>query len=296
VGLFDSLFGKKPAESPGSGDQPAHSKSGAEGAKPIALIVVFEKAGSYTADALLKTLQGMSPITALATVQSLPGTVENGTPVLRVAWAEHVIDVVGMDVPAPKGVIEKCVQPAHYPQEAKAKIRASRSHAILFNSGSTASVQEKYVALGIVAAAFAKHGGIGVLNEAAMTSLTGELIYTMATARPDFEMLRHLPLLMLYCGFVKYFLPDKKTAWMRTYNNPTFGLPDFASKAALDQAKATFDLFSGLMTYLLKTGKKFVPGHTAEMGDLRLKFRAPRDDEPFPTDSAGQLLIVEVVS
>ena len=47
------------------------------------------------------------------------------------------------------------------------------------------------------------------------------------------------------------------------------------------------------MTYLLDSGKSFAPGHTAQFGTRSLRFRAPRDDEPFPTHTAGRLLIVE---
>jgi hypothetical protein len=121
-------------------------------------------------------------------------------------------------------------------------------------------------------------------------------VYKLATAKPEFAMLRHLPLLMLFCGFVKYFLPDKQTAWMRTYNCPAFGVPDFAVKARIDQSEKMFELFQGLAAYLLDSGAKFKPGHTAEFGEVKLRFRAPRDDEPFPTDTKGQLLIAEIAA
>jgi hypothetical protein len=286
MGLFDSLFKNKPtqtATAPEANDAPTLDPASA-------LLVVFAGPVSYTAEKLQKTLRAMSPTLSKATVEGLEGTAEQGTPLNRINWNEHVIDAVGFSAPVPKHAVENCVQPAHYKQEIKASIRSHLGHAILYYSGP----RERYIALSIVAGALSKHGAIGVLNESAMTSLPAETVYQLAVAKPDFAVLRHLQLLMLFCGFVKYFMPDK-SAWMRTYNNPAFGLPDFATRAANEQSSNRLELFSSLMDYLLNSKARFALGHTAQFGDVKLKFRAPRDDEPFPTDTKGQLLIVEMV-
>jgi Domain of unknown function (DUF4261) len=287
MGLFDKLFGKA------SPSEAADLESDTAGA-PRGILVVFANRHSYTTATLLQSLQKLSPGMQSVTVQVLPGTESKGTPVHRISWADHVVDVVGLDAPLPKTTVENCVQPAHYPQEAKAAVRANRSHAILYYSGSNHKPLEQYIAMSAVAAAFATLGAVGVLNESAMTSLPASVVRQLAVGKPNFDLLRHMPLLMLYCGFVKYFLPDNSMAWMRTYNNPAFGLPDLAVNARADQAQRMFDLFQGLMSYLLSSKAKFKPGHTAEFGTTHLRFRAPRDDEPFPTHSTGQLLIAEI--
>lgn len=288
MGLFDALFGKKPSPSP-TPSKP--DDSGAAGA----LIVVFAGRPNYSAADLRNTLRAMDASLRGVTVQDIPEAAKQGTPLNRVAWGPHVVDVVGMDVPMPKPAVENCVQPAHYGQDLKAAVRAHRAHALLYYSGAPdADPVERYTALAVVAAAFAKHGALAILHEAAMTSLPAEAVYELATSQPGFAVIRATPLLMLYCGFVKYFLPDRRSAWMRTYNNPAFGLPDLATLAPITQGQKTFDLFSALMDYLLDSGARFAPGHTAEFGETHLRFRAPRDNEPFPTHSAGQLLVVEI--
>jgi hypothetical protein len=288
MGLFDANFGRTtlPAAPTDSAEDTSERKSSP------ALIMVFRRVGSYPADDLQRTLLQMSPDLASLTVQIMPGSAQQGTPVIRVAWRMHVIEIVGFNVPLPKAVVDECVQPAHYSQDLKAAIRAHPAHAMLYYSGEAIDPLEQYVALSAVAAAFANHDGIGVLNEAAMTSLPAAVVHTLASKQPNFELLRDMPLLMLFCGFVKYFMPDK-SVWMRTYNNPTFNLPDLAAQGTIAEGQSTFDLFTGLMTYLLRSGAKFAPGHTAAFGDQQLRFRAPRNDEPFPTHTAGKLLIVE---
>jgi hypothetical protein len=299
MGLLDGLFGKKKATDvqPFAADQnaPTSSKRANGKLRPIALIVVFKSPRSYTAAQLQTALRAMSPTLKAATVETDAKTIDQGTPASRVIWTDHIVDVVGFDLPLPSPVVENCVQAAHYSQEIKKAVRSHAAHATLFYGGSSSSVLEQYIALAVVGSAFVKLGGLAILNEAAMTSLPSNAVYELATKQTDFAVIRHMPLLMLFCGFVKYMLPDNQTMWARTYNNPAFSLPDFATKTVNSKAQQTFDMFSDFMAYLRSSRKSFKIGETAQFGPTKFRFHAPRDDEPFPTHTDGHLLIIEAV-
>ena len=68
-------------------------------------------------------------------------------------WGNHVVRLVGFDAPYPSEALEACVAPAHYGQDLKQQVRASRSHVILYYAGHEANPLDQYVALAAVAMA-----------------------------------------------------------------------------------------------------------------------------------------------
>lgn len=295
MGLLDAFFRKdKPGKTPADAAAPADSGQSIE--KPPALMVVFAEPRSYTGDSLKASLRSVLSGVADVKVEAKPDLFDQGTPIARISWGPHQIDLVGFDVPLPATVLEKCVAAAHYGQDTKAAVRAQKAHALLYYAVENQPPLEQYVALAAVAAAMANHQALAVLNEDAMTSLPASTVHELATKQPDLLLLRHVPLMMLFCGFVKYFTPNMEM-WVRTYNCPRFGLPDLAMwRSSPNKGEDTFQIFDALLNYLQSSGKRFAPGHTAQLGEAALRFRAPRDDAPFPTHTAGQLLIVELAN
>ena len=99
---------------------------------------------------------------------------------------------------------------------------------------------------------------------------------------------------MLYCGFVKYNLPNSPRVWMRTYGAHHFNVPNLARLTdGHHQGKETMDAFENIMQYMLNSGACIAPGHTLELAGTMMRARAPRSDEPFLTDSPGETLVLE---
>jgi hypothetical protein len=110
------------------------------------------------------------------------------------------------------------------------------------------------------------------------------------------DLLHSLPLPILYCGFVKYNVPNDTHVWMRTYGAHVLGLPDFAAYAeGHHQGQHYFDLFNNIFRYMLNTGRLLAAGHTMQVGaDNYLRCRAPREDEPW-LESKGEILVAEII-
>jgi Domain of unknown function (DUF4261) len=110
------------------------------------------------------------------------------------------------------------------------------------------------------------------------------------------EQLRTLPLPVLYCGFVKYDIPNDSHVWMRTYGADVLGLPDFAVYAnGHHEGQRYFEMFDSIMRYMLSTGSRLAPGHTMQLGaEEYLRCRAPSKDEPW-LESKGEMLVVEII-
>jgi hypothetical protein len=207
-------------------------------------------------------------------------------------WSRHAVQVVVFGTPMPAAVVEPCVAPAHYGAELKAQARAHRAHALLFYAGEERDPLEQYVALGLVAVALATEGALVVLNESAHTSFPAQALVP-EEGEDLLELLRTMPLTALYVGFVKLEAQGVAGVWMRTYGGPRMGLPDLAWHArSHEEAGEAFELFSGLLEYLRRSGARFRAGETAELGERHVRIRAPRKDETF-LDSPGELFVLE---
>jgi hypothetical protein len=191
--------------------------------------------------------------------------------------------------------VEQCVQGAHYRADLKTQARAHRSHVILYYAGKATAPLEQYVALAAAAGALARHNAIVVVNEAGHTSLPAEVL---AAGNGDtMQLLRSLPIPILYSGFVKFDVEGVQGVWMRTFGNHLLGLPDFAHlSGSHDEGQSTFDMIESLLSYLLSSRARLAPGHTLELGpDMFLRVRAPHHNEYFLV-SEGPMLVIEKIS
>jgi hypothetical protein len=292
MGLFNRFFGSSDAPQ-NRGEQLVANP--AKGEK-IGLQLLFDRPLALDADSLRKALRSWHPELAKAACEIDPATIAQGTPLGLAGWGEHVIQIVGFNVPMPAEPVEKCIQPAHYGADLKEKARAHQAHLLLFYAGYEESRVEQFVALAAVAAVLAQFGAIVVLNEGAHTSLPTLALSADPKEDDRMDLLRNLPLLILYAGFVKYTVDGTDGVWMRTYGLPELGLPDLATlTAGHHEGNSTFEMFSDVLAYVMETEAHMAAGHTMQLGaDLFLRLRAPTEDEYF-LESTGELFVAELI-
>ncbi len=287
MGLLDKLFGRhagKSAVQPGAGDEE----------RRFSLQVLFERPPSLATDTLTQALRSYHRSLRSATFEVEPGLAAEGRPVGQARWDRHVIDFVSFDVPIPPAVMERCVDPAHYAPQFKEQARAHKAHGLLFYSGESRDPLERYVALATAAAALSRFCATTVLNEAAHTSEPATILHGEGDA---LAYLRALPLLLLYCGFVKYEVEGVRGVWMRTYGAELFDCPNLATLApGHEEGQAVFVMFTNILAYIRDSDAYIAAGHTIQVGrDTFGRFRAPTQDEYFLADPTP-LLVVEQIS
>jgi hypothetical protein len=242
------------------------------------------------------TLRAYHPSMASASCEIDADMSQEGKLIGLAGWGPHVVQLVGFDLPMPADAVEKCVGPSHYPQPVKERARAHKAHALLYYAGQEEDVLEQYVALAAVAGCLGTPDGIVVLNEDGHTSFPAHALNSPNVEGDRLELLRTLPLLILFCGFVKYNIPGSSSVWMRTYGAHRFGLPDLATLSrGHNEGERTFTLFGNILNYLRDSGATMSPGHTMQAGpNTYLRCRAPYSDEPF-LDGPGQTLVLETI-
>lgn len=252
------------------------------------------------ADALTLAIRAYHPSLAQARAELLDVAVEGeadaeATSVIGLAgWGKHVIKLVGFNRPIPQTVFETCVRPAHFSQQLKDDAQPHQSHLLLYYAGYDTDPLEQFVAMTVVASALARFGAILLLNEAGRSAFPAEALLADEHDRDALDMLRVMPIPLLYGGFVKIEIEDEPGVWMRTFGDRYLELPDLAFKAeGHHQGSETFDLFANLLAYLRESGSQFAPGHTMQVGaDTHLRLRKPTEEEWY-LQSDGEMLVIE---
>lgn len=289
MSIFSRFFGSK--------EESADSRALAANPdveNPLSLQVLFNAPLALADDTLKAALCAYHPSMSKARVEIAPDMPE----VLGLAgWGEHVVRLVGFNAPYPKDSLEACVAPAHYPGTVKDEVRAHASHIILYYGGFAKDPLEQYVALAAVAGALTGFGAVAVLNETAHTSLPAGVFDAESLGEESLDLLRTLPLNMLYCGFVKYDVDGVAGVWMRTYGADRFGLPDFAALArGHDEGEYYSNMFNNIMGYMLESGAELAAGHTMQIGEnAYMKLREPAQEEYF-LDGPAQVLVAEIIT
>jgi hypothetical protein len=290
VSLFARFFGKRGAP------KPDELLANPAIEHPLSLQVLFAEPTVLESQKVVEAFRAYHPSMARARCEIDAELSREGKVFGLVGWERHVVRLVGFDVPMPAAAVETCVGPAHYPQKLKDLARAHKSHLLLYYAGYDRAPLEQYVALAITAGVLARLGAVVVLNEAARTSFPADALSNSDANGDIVELLRTLPLPILYCGFVKYEIEGVAGVWMRTHGAPLLGLPDFAAHAAgHHEGQKYFDTFSSILTYLHRSGAHMAPGHTMQIGDdSYLRVRSPGADEKF-LQRDGEVLVAEVI-
>lgn len=292
MSLFSRFFGKSDADDSGDGQLVANPKI----EHPLSLQVLFPEPCPLDPHRLVKAFKSYHPSMSKVRCEIDPALNREGKVFGMVGWEKHVVRCVGFDLPMPAEAVEACVAPSHYPQELKRRARAHKAHVILYYAGYEPSPVEQYVALAATAGVLARLGAIVVLNESGRTSFPASALSGSDSDGDIMDLLRTLPLLILYCGFVKYEVEGIPGVWMRTYGAPLLGLPDFAAHAAgHHEGQRYFDIFDSVFGYLRVSGAQLAAGHTMQIGEQEcLRVRLPTKEETF-LESEGKLLVAEII-
>lgn len=288
MNLLSRFFGRT---GPRSADAPAGiTAATSEGG--VSLQVLFDGALPSKASALQDCLRRYHASLSKAQVEMSQETGPDGNLFGLAGWGKHVVRLVGFSVPMPTEPVETCVAPAHYPQALKARARSHASHLLMYYAGHETAVIEQYVSLAAVGGALSGLGASVILNEAGHTSFPAAAL--AASDDGDIlELLRTLPLPILYCGLVKYEVQGIDGVWMRTHGAQLLGLPNFAVHAdGHHQGQEQFDRLTTILTYLNESKAHVGAGHTMEIGpnDL-IRLRAATPFEPFLQDENPLLVI-----
>jgi hypothetical protein len=262
---------------------------------PLCLIVLFDDPPKFETVDLTRRLRDYHRSMLKGTFDVAKAGDEHQSAYGLAGWGEHVVRFLAFDAPVPEAVIENCVGPAHYKPPVKKRARNNRAHALLFYAGDEVTDPlEQYVALACVAGSLAGLEASVVVNEDAHSSLPIGVLAPGQAEGDQLELLRNLPLLHLYCGFVKYEIDGVDGVWMRTYGCHELGLPDFAFRAqGHHQGEEIFEIFSNTLEYLRESKAEMNAGHTMQVGEnFFVRLREPRDDERF-LESKGEMLVME---
>jgi hypothetical protein len=262
---------------------------------PLSLQLLFADRFALDPDAITATMRGFDRSMRQATFEIEPEAAAKGTPYGLAAWGDHVIKFVGFDLPMPAEVLERCVAAAHYGPDLKQQARNHAAHMLLYYAGYDDTPLEQYVALAALSGALASHGAIVVANESGCTSFPAAALAAQ-TDSDRLDVLRVLPIPVLYCGFVKYNLEGDRRVWMRTHGAHLLGLPDLAYRAkGHHQGEFVFDAITDIYRYLLDSGNRLAAGETMQIGpDVFVRLREPHSREEV-LESAGELLVMEPI-
>jgi len=292
MSLFSRFFGRKDADDHAGGQLEANPDI----KRPLSLQVLFPDARRLNADQLVGALRAYHPSMSQAQCEIDPELSQEGKVFGMLGWGKHVIRLVGFDAPYPAEILEACVAPSHYPQELKQRARSHKAHVILYYAGQEPSALDQYVALAATAGVLARLGAIVVLNESGHTSFPAAALSGLDSESDMMELLRALPLSILYCGFVKLEVEGIPGVWMRTYGAPLLELPDFAAHATgHEEGQRYFDMFETIFGYLRESNARLAAGHTMQIAEEEyIRLRAPSEEEGF-LQSDAKLLVVEVI-
>ena len=292
MSIFSRFFGRK--EEPTGAADPTDSTAllaNPDIAQPLSLQVLFAAPLAISESALAEALRAYHPTMKDARAEIAPDMPE----FLGMAgWDKHVVRLVGFNAPYPKDALETCVAPSHYPATLKDEVRAHVSHIILYYAGYETDPLEQYVALAAVAGALANFKALAVLNEHAHTSLPAGVFADESLGDESMELLRTLPLNMLYCGFVKYEVEGVQGVWMRTYGADAFALPDLALLAiGQEQSESYYAVLDILIPHWVKTGAELAAGQTRQIAERAyMTLREPTKEDCL--DGSGRVLVGDI--
>lgn len=263
---------------------------------PICLQVLFDDPPKWESADLTRRLREYHRSMAKGTFEVDQAGTEGQAAYGLAAWGKHVVRFLAFDAPIPESVIENCVGPAHYKPPVKKRARNNRAHALLYYAGTEEDRLEQYVALACAAGSLAGLDASVVTNETGHSSIPAGVLAPGQADSDQIELLRTLPLLHFYCGFVKYEIEGDDGVWMRTYGAHEFDLPDFAFHAkGHHQGEEIFEIFSNTLNYLLESKAELAVGHTMQVGpDMFVRLRDREDEEHF-LESDGEMMVMEEI-
>jgi len=249
------------------------------------LQVLLSKPVWLSAGDFAQTLGQVHPSLAQVRVETRTGFSGPGAGLLQqsawVRWARHTVQVAFLSVPAPQELLEQTINTASYDTAWKQKAATHTAHAILVYRGEEQDPLEQYRLLAKIVVGLLPLGATVVLNPEACTSYPVEGL----VPRPGEELeqvLRTLPLMALFIGFVTLKVDGLEGFWVRTCGAPRLDMPDLALHIDNTQeVQNVYLMFRNTFDAMLSTRVRFNAGDRVEDGEVQWKFRQPRGDEGF---------------
>ena len=168
-------------------------------------------------------------------------------------WVKHVIRLVGFNAPMPATAVETCVAPSHYAKELKERAQSHQAHILLFYVGYEDChliATWRWPLLRVFWAAWAPAAVLSGSNS------EGDRM----------DHLGSLPLLLLYCGFVKLEVERHSGSMDAHLWSATVQLPDLAAHATgHEDGQRYFDLFETIFGYLRESGSQIAAEDTMQI-------------------------------
>lgn len=212
---------------------------------------------------------------------------------LLIGWGQHVIELTYLTERISQETLAICVEPAAYSQDEKLLAYKHSGYIRLRYVGYEVNALQQYIALTCVAIALDELKATTIINERAHTSLPIAHFLNIAEIQ-RLDYIHSLPVLMLFCGFIKYQLPENGCYWLRTYGASRIGLPDFAVQ--MDPVKEVsfyYNTFLVVYRYISETQIQFNVGDNIHLNeDDTIYLRSATSDEFF-LENEGLLLVME---
>src|SRR5262249_17744148 len=187
MSIFTRFFGKREAD-----DRPDDLVAGPKQEDGPALQVLFANPFKLDAAAVTQAMRVYHPSMAKGRCELAPKLNEEGKLFGLAGWGQHVVKLVGFNLPMPHDPVEACVAPSHYPEALKQRARAHQSHLLLWYAGAEEAVLEQFVALAAFAGTLERFGAVVILNESAHTSFPAAALSGKDVQSDMLELLRTL--------------------------------------------------------------------------------------------------------
>jgi hypothetical protein len=260
----------------------------------MSLILVFDRLPDLSKVMFADHLPRIEPLDgAVRTKMDIQGEDATAGGVLHtiVSFGDHEVQMAGFSFPAPPDVVEHTVRVSNWSQEAKPPLFNHKAHILAFYRGTNRNPVEQMVALYKVAHCFQAQGLIGVLDTDGWNCMPAAFIGKMLESQMLKTCRESIPL-GIWAGYVKLFKAQDEI-WFCTKGLWRFGANDMAFLGRLSDSDFVFDTFDDLFRYM-RSGAVLRTGHTAQVGDAYLKFRAPYEYADF-LESPGGTLVIEKI-
>jgi hypothetical protein len=282
MSFFKKLFGKVEPQSPAPFTKANDQKT--------AITLLFSKLPRFESPQSVLWSQGnLLPL-------EIQVVTEGSESMAYATFGPHRFLLVGFSSPLPKQVQQQTIHLSNWPDQAKQAMYSHQAHLICFYESGSDDPNEQLLALYKVATTFKFQGLLGVTDEIAMTANPVEFVEELFMTLPLEALLsdQQLPY-VAWVGVIKLIKPDGMVWWV-SRGHQRFGVPDLAHLAPFGQGERVTEMFSSMLKYMYFYQARIEPGHTAELGQMQLKFDAPYEYQEYIQTPTNTALVMTITS
>ena len=243
---------------------------------------------------LKKVLSEIEPSPQLKPQVSIEKDFNDGGVLLAEAsFGNHLVEIIGIQAPVPKDVIERCILPSHWAADIKELMQSHRGNVVLCYAGSDPDPVEQYLALYKVAAGLRDDNVVGVLNEAAWSCHPAPIIEKLIS--PDLiQVCRDSPPLIFWTGFL--IIETDEGFWFFTKGYHLFGLRELVMFSEQPEGvQKVIEIFNELFYYFFFEKPEVQTGDVLGLNENQFfEFHEPAEGNPLPESATGYFLIQSV--